>query len=162
MYIIHIYTQYMHVIYIYTQYMHVIYIYIIRFEDSLLGTIQTNLSSGPIHFDCFTNFTVSLHDPRIRKALTLNIKTSGTLMVPETKQLALIYRVYYKCIKTNLNIQALNKKAKGETTLISQIQIPKTLKWTEISFLQDWTLQNENYSFQIQHPTQTPELDFVQ
>ena len=160
----------MYIIHIYTQYMHVIYIYIIRFEDSLLGTIQTNLSSGPIHFDCFTNFTVSLHDPRIRKALTLNIKTSGTLMVPETKQLALIYRVYYKCIKTNLNIQALNKKAKGETTLISQIQIPKTLKiqipktlkWTEISFLQDWTLQNENYSFQIQHPTQTPELDFVQ
>ena len=161
MYIIHIYTQYMHVIYIYihsicmlyiyiyiyTVYACYIYIYIIRFEDSLLGSIQTNLSSGPIHFDCFTNFTVSLHDPRIRKALTLNIKTSGTLMVPETKQLALIYRVYYKCIKTNLNIQALNKKAKGETTLISQIQIPKTLKWTEISFLQDWTLQNENYSF---------------
>ena len=132
MYIIHIYTQYMHVIYIYIHSicMLYIYIYIIRFEDSLLGTIQTNLSSGPIHFDCFTNFTVSLHDPRIRKALTLNIKTSGTLMVPETKQLALIYRVYYKCIKTNLNIQALNKKAKGETTLISQIQIPKTLKWT--------------------------------
>ena len=33
---------------------------------------------------------------------------------------------------------------------------------TEISFPQVWTLQNENYSFQIQHPTQTPDLDFVQ
>ena len=74
----------------------------IRFEDSLLGTIQTSLSNGPIHFDCFPNFTVTLHDSHIRKALTLNIKTSGTLMVLEAKQLALIYRVYYKFIKTNL------------------------------------------------------------
>ena len=89
-------------------------------------------------------------------------------MVLGAKQLALIYRVYYKCIRTNLNVQALNKNAKGETTLIqttapgSQIQVPKTLKWTEISFPQDWTLQNENYYFQIQHPTQTSDLDFVQ
>ena len=139
----------------------------IRFEDSLLGTIQTSLSSGPIHFDCFPIFTVSLHDPHIRTALTLNIKTLGTLVVLGTKQLALIYRVYYKCIRTNLNVQALNKKAKGETTLIqtttlgSQILVPKTLKWIEISFTYDWTLQYENYSFQIQHPTQTANLDFV-
>ena len=89
-------------------------------------------------------------------------------MVPGAKQLALIYRVYYKCIRTNLNVQALNKNAIGETTLLhtttpgSQIQVPKTLKWTNISFPQDWTLQNENYSFQVQHPTQTPDLDFVQ
>ena len=89
-----------------------------RFEDSLLGTIQTSLSSGPIHFDCFPNFTVSFHDPYIRKAFTLNIKTSRTLMVLGTKQLALIYKVYYKYIRTNLNVQALNKKAKGETTFI--------------------------------------------
>ena len=47
----------------------------IRFDDNLLGTIDTSLSCGLVHFDCFPNFTVSLHDPRIRKALTLNIKT---------------------------------------------------------------------------------------
>ena len=140
----------------------------IKFEDSLLRTIQTSLSSGPVHFDCFPNFTVSLHDPHIKKDLTLNIKNSRTLMVPGTKQLALIYRVHYKCIRTNLNVQALNKKPKEETTHIqttapgSQIQVSRTLKWTKVSFPQDWTLQNENYSFQIQHPTQTPDLDFVQ
>ena len=93
----------------------------IRFEDSLLGTIQTSLSCGPVHFDYFPNFTVSFHDQHIMKALTLNIKTSGTLMVQGAQQLALIYRVYYKCIRTNLNIQALNKEAKGETTLIQTI-----------------------------------------
>ena len=55
----------------------------IRFDDSFLGTIQTSLSNGPVHFDCFPNFTISLHDPHIRKALTLNTKTSrGIIMTP--------------------------------------------------------------------------------
>ncbi|KAL0008795.1 hypothetical protein SO802_010297 [Lithocarpus litseifolius] len=52
----------------------------IRFNDSLLGTIETSLSSGPVHFDCFPDFTVHLHDLHVIKALTLNIKTHGTLM----------------------------------------------------------------------------------
>ena len=57
----------------------------IKFEDSLLGTIETSLSCGPVHFDCFPNFTINLHDPYIMKALTLNIKTHGTLMVQGTQ-----------------------------------------------------------------------------
>ena len=79
-------------------------------------------------------------------------------MAPEAKQLALIYRVYYKCIRTNLNVQALNKKAKGETTLIqttapeSQIKVPRTLKWSKVTFHQDWTLQNENFALRAQCP----------
>ena len=140
----------------------------IQFDDSLLGTIQTSLSCGPIYFDCFPNFTVSLHDPHIMKALTLNIKTQGTLMVQGTHQLALIYRVYYKCIRTNLNIQALDKRKMGETTLIqttdprSKIQLPRTLKWIEVTFPLDWTLENENFPLQIQNSAQNPDLDFVQ
>ena len=53
----------------------------IRFNDSLLGTIEIGLSSGPVHFNCFSNFTIHLHDPHVMKVLTLNIKTHGTLMV---------------------------------------------------------------------------------
>ena len=90
----------------------------LNFDDILLGVVQSSLSSGPVHFDCFPNFTVSLHDPYVLKALTLNIKTSSTFMIEGTKQLALIYRVYYKCIKTNLNVQALKKNPDGETSLI--------------------------------------------
>ena len=60
----------------------------IRFNDSLLGTIETSLSGGPVHFDCFPNFLVYLHNPNVMKALTLNIKTHGTLMVQGTSQIA--------------------------------------------------------------------------
>ena len=81
----------------------------IRFNDSLLGTIESSLLNGPVHFDCFPNLTVALDDPHILKVLTLNIKTHGTLVLHGTKQLALIYRVYYKCMGTNMSIQAFDK-----------------------------------------------------
>ena len=76
----------------------------IRFNDSLLGTIETNLGCGPVHFNCFPNFTIGLHDLHIMKSLTLNIKTHGTLMLQGVQQIALIYRVYYKCLRTNLSV----------------------------------------------------------
>ena len=60
----------------------------LNFDDSLLGVVQSSLSSVPVNFDCFPNFTVSLHDPYVLKALTLNIKTFGTSMIEGTKQLA--------------------------------------------------------------------------
>ena len=90
----------------------------IRFDDSLLGTIQASLSNGPVHFDCFPNFTVYIHDENVLQALTLNIKTHGTFVTQGTSQIALIYRVYYKCIKTNMNVGALDRKKIGETLLI--------------------------------------------
>ena len=141
---------------------------LIRFNDSLLGTIESSLSNGPIHFDCFPNLIVALDDPHILKVLTLNIKTHGTLVLHGTKQLALIYRVYYKCMGTNMSIQAFDKRKLGETTLIqtsnvrSTVQVPRTLKWYEITFPIHWTLENENYPLQIQHPARNPDLDVVQ
>ena len=140
----------------------------IRFNDSLLGTIESSLSGGPVHFNCFPNSVVHLHDPHDMKTLTLNIKTHGTLMVQGASQIALIYRIYYKCLRTNLNAQALDKRRPRETTLIqttdprSNIQVPKTLQWSEVTFPENWTLENENYPLQIQDPAQNPDLDFVQ
>ena len=61
-------------------------------------------------------------------------------MLHGTRQLALIYRVYYKCIRTNMSIQAIDKRKVGETTLIqttdvrSKVQVPRTLKWFEVTF----------------------------
>ena len=102
------------------------------------------------------------------KTLTLNIKTHGTLMVQGASQIALIYRIYYKSLRTNLNAHALDKRRQRETTLIqttdprSNIQVPKTLQWSEVTFLENWTLKSENYPLQIQNPSQNPDLDFVQ
>ena len=80
----------------------------------------------------------------------------------------MIYRIYYKCLRTNLNAQALDKRRGRETTLIqttdprSNLQVPKTLQWSEVTFPENWTLENENYPLQIQDPSRNPDLDFVQ
>ena len=95
----------------------------LRFNDNLLGTMESNLSGGPVHFNCFPNFTVALDDPHILKVLTLNIKTHGTLMLNGIRQLALIYRIYCKCIRTNMSIQAIDKRKAGETTLIQTTDV---------------------------------------
>ena len=50
----------------------------LRFNDSLLGTMESSLSGRPIHFNCFPNLTVALDDPHILKVLTLNIKNIKT------------------------------------------------------------------------------------
>ena len=47
----------------------------------------------------------------------------------------LIYRVYYKCMRTNMNVGALDRREKGETTLIqttdpsAKVSIPKYGEW---------------------------------
>ena len=136
---------------------------VINSEDYQLSDVDLKLGDWNI-----LDFSVHLHDPHVMKALTLNIKTDGTLMVQGTNQISMIYRVYYKCMRTNFNVQALNKKRLGETTLIqtidprSNIQVPKTLQWSEVTFLENQTLENEKYPLQIQNPSQNPDLDFVQ
>ena len=72
-----------------------------------------------VHFDCFPNLTVALDDPHILKVLTLNIKTHGTLVLHGTRQLALIYKVYYKYMRTNMSIQAVDKRKAGLVRLSS-------------------------------------------
>ena len=119
------------------------------YSTSILGIIESNLHNGPIHFDYFPNFTLSLSDKYLLKALTLNIKTSGYEMLEGSQPLALIYRIYYKCIRTNLNVHALVKSPKDQTLLIqshasdANIRVPKSIRWNEVTLPNDWFLENE-------------------
>ena len=44
------------------------------FSNSLLGMVQSNLENGPVYFNCYPNFTLSLHDPHILSALMLDLQ----------------------------------------------------------------------------------------
>ena len=88
------------------------------FQDGVLGIIESSLCHGPVHFDCYPYFTVSLSDPHILKVLTLNIKMHGYNILPGSQPLALIYRIYYKVTGTNMSFQALSKNPKNQTLLI--------------------------------------------
>ena len=53
------------------------------FRDSLIGTVEASLHDGPAFFNCFPNFTISLHDPGAFEAITLGIHTKGFNMKPQ-------------------------------------------------------------------------------
>ncbi|KAL7178210.1 hypothetical protein ACSBR2_031375 [Camellia fascicularis] len=72
-------------------------------------------------------------------------------MLEKVHNIALIYRVHYKCMKTNLNVQALHKIPKDKTLLIqssnneSHINVPQMIEWKNINLPAQWITVNENY-----------------
>ncbi|KAI8571993.1 hypothetical protein RHMOL_Rhmol01G0164100 [Rhododendron molle] len=136
------------------------------YSDSLLGLMESSLHNGPVYFNCYPDLPLSLKDKNILKALTLNIQTAGAItnMLEGIHPLALIYRIYYKCMKTNLNIHALVKSPKDKTVLIqsntnANIQVPKTISWNDITLPTSWVSENDSYPHKIQNDT--VDLDYI-
>ena len=91
----------------------------LRFNDSLLGMMETSLHNGPVYFNCYPNFALSLFDKNIMDALTLNVKIYGYYMKEGSEPLAIIYRNYYKLMKTTLDPQSMVEPSpKGHTLLL--------------------------------------------
>ena len=67
------------------------------FSTSMMGVMESSLHDGPVHFNCYPDFTLSLSDPHILKALELNIITAGqiTNMHDGSHAIALIYIYIY-------------------------------------------------------------------
>ncbi|KAL7213038.1 hypothetical protein ACSBR2_015693 [Camellia fascicularis] len=78
-------------------------------------------------------------------------------MLAGFQSITLIYRIYYKCIKTNLNVHALVKSPKDKTVLIQSstskaiVDILRPIVWSEITLLENWLTVNENYTHKIHH-----------
>ena len=47
------------------------------FKDSILGMIIASMYDGPVYFNYYPDLTLTLDDPNIVKALTLNIASSS-------------------------------------------------------------------------------------
>ncbi|PPD98630.1 hypothetical protein GOBAR_DD04341 [Gossypium barbadense] len=150
----------------------------IMFNDSLLGTIETSLCTGLIHFICYPNFMVSLTDKNILQSLTLQIHTHNYKMLPGTEVLTFVYRLHFKAMSSVVNTKALLQSPKGETLLIetdttrSHTTILRTIQWHEINLLDKWKLEgatdpvaptpirNTSLSEISQHQAGTVELKF--
>ena len=116
-----------------------------KFQDSLLGTVETSLSHGPIYFNCYPNRTISLADKNIRDALFLNLKIDGLDMKPGSIPATLMYRIQYKVMNSS-NSHVLKTKTSGETTLFltditkANVSVPKTILWKDVVLPEKWTL----------------------
>ncbi|KAH0654227.1 hypothetical protein KY289_031905 [Solanum tuberosum] len=114
----------------------------------MLGVLQSNLADGPVYFNCYPNFSVDINDPNVMDSLTLNVKTKNLNSKINTREIAIIYRVYYRLMKTHLAPKARNESIKGETILMeanhehSSIFVPRTLQWKDILSSNDWRFEN--------------------
>ncbi|KAI8555203.1 hypothetical protein RHMOL_Rhmol05G0156500 [Rhododendron molle] len=73
-------------------------------------------------------------------------------MLEGSHSIALIYRLYYKCMKTNLNIHALVKSPRDKTVLIQSN--------SEANLPTSWITENESYPQNLQN--HTVNLDYIQ
>ncbi|KAG6670599.1 hypothetical protein I3843_Q052600 [Carya illinoinensis] len=137
-----------------------------QFETSILGMIQSSLFNGHVYFDCFPDLPLALNDPNILKALTLNIATSGYDMVKGSKPLAVIYRIYYRVLKSTLNPKTVLKSTGGKTLLIqsstpdANVKVPTMIHWKDISLPNEWILNQEVPPAPIL--TVKPDIDYIQ
>ena len=136
----------------------------LRFNDSLLGMMETSLHNGPVYFNCYPNFALSLSDRNIMDALTLNIKTDGYYMKEGLEPLAIIYRIYYKLMKTTLDPQSMVEPSpKGHTLLLqastpnSRLCVPRQIQWKDINLPERWQLDAIAPPPKIENT----ELDFI-
>ena len=109
-------------------------------SNSILGMITASLYDGPVYFNRYPNISLALDDPNIVKALTLNIASSGYNMEEGSKPFAMIYRIYYRLLGTQLNPGArINREPAGKNMLIQcstpndKVQVPKMIHWQDIN-----------------------------
>ena len=113
--------------------------------------ITTSTYDDPVYFNCYPNITLALDDPNIVKGLTLNIFTFGYNMEGGSKPFALIYRIYYRLLGTQLNLGArINRKPAGKTMLIqcstpdAKTHVQKMIQWQDINLPKQWLLEQES------------------
>ena len=107
-------------------------------SNSILGMITASLYDGPVYFNRYPNISLALDDPNIVKALTLYIASSGYNMEEGSKSFAMIYRIYYRLLGTQLNPGArINREPTSKNMLIQcatpddKVQVPKMIHWQD-------------------------------
>ncbi|KAH0682835.1 hypothetical protein KY290_021426 [Solanum tuberosum] len=136
----------------------------------MLGVLQSNLADGPVYFNCYPNFSVDINDPNVMDSLTLNVKIKNLNSKANTREIAIIYRVYYRLMKTTLAPKARIESPKGVTMLMeanidhSTIFIPRLLIWYDILSNNDWHFDaitqpslSHSERFQIERVIQFPD-----
>ena len=78
-----------------------------KYKSSLLATINTNIHNRPIFFNCFRDFCVDFTCPMTPEPLKLDVHIQGGEF-RDLKNIAIMYRVYFRSMSTNLNAKFLS------------------------------------------------------
>ena len=91
---------------------------------------------------------LDIHDPNIMDTLTVNFKKNIMNSKIDTREIVVIYWVYYKKIKTTISPKAINSSVKGVTMIMeankeqSTTFVPRLLNWDEIHSDEDWKFES--------------------
>jgi hypothetical protein len=136
------------------------------YRDALLGMVESTLFQGPIYFNCYPNFAVSLTDETVLQTLELDIETSGYNILEGAQPLVIVYRIYYKLMKTTLEPQALMESPKGKTLLLqastdnSHTRVPTQINWDDVNLPNKWLLKNVTQPTPVQN-TLEDDIDYI-
>ena len=119
-----------------------------KFQDFLLGLMQANTSFGPVYFTCYPNLELDcMNDKSIHKALTLNIQTQNYDMDPRSRNILIVYGVYYKVMTSVVNPNCLLSSPKDQTLIWqaneknSTVIIPKPIPWECLTQSKEWNFK---------------------
>ncbi len=110
--------------------------------------VELSLFQWPIYFNCYPNFAVSLTDEIVLQILELDIETSGYNMLEGAQSLVIVYKIYYKLMKTTLEPQTLMESPKGKTLLLqastsdSHTRVSTQINWNEVKLPNRWLIRN--------------------
>lgn len=89
---------------------------------------------------------VEIDDPNVIDTLTLNVKKKNMNNKVYTREITVIYRVYYKLMKTTIAPKVIATSVKGVTMLLEANHkqcttfVPGHLRWNDILLNQEWHL----------------------
>jgi hypothetical protein len=93
----------------------------------------------------------------VLQTLELDIETSGYNMYKGAQPLVIVYRIYYKLMKTTLKPQALMESPKGKTLLLqastkdSNVNVPTQIEWKDVKLPNKWLLRNVTQPIPVQN-----------
>ena len=120
-----------------------------QLSDQILAIFETNLHEGPVYINNYPNYSVSLksfHETNYNVFLDIKMKEDD--WNPRAIPITIIYRLYYKVMKTQLAPQALLISPKDETTLLLvnpervNASVPRVLRHDEITSGLKWRLED--------------------
>ncbi|KAG5610061.1 hypothetical protein H5410_021342 [Solanum commersonii] len=117
---------------------------LLNFDDSLLAVLQSNLANDPVYFNCYPNYSIDINNQNVIDTLTLNVKTKNINSKDNTREIIIIYRVYYRLMNTTLAPKAKIVSNEGVTMLMkanhnhNNTFFPNMIKWDDVLTKYDW------------------------
>ncbi|KAK2368464.1 hypothetical protein QL285_081657 [Trifolium repens] len=112
--------------------------------------LESNLNDGPVYFNCYPNYSMSLGDEITSSSLVICVQHQNDNFTEGISNVDIITRITYKVTNVNYNYKSLRSTSRNETCIIeanlkkSSIITPKILTISELKekIPEEWIIEN--------------------